>query len=195
MRIKNLSATPSANHKTAAGFPMLAALLLLGAASGASAKTYAAIKGESTLSYHMVHPMHEFTGVSRDVRCKVELSPDTLSSVIEVSAAVSSFDSKNSSRDSHAMEMVQSRKFPRVEFASDSIRAAGDGYLVSGKLTFHGKVRPVGFKVTARNLPGKIEVKGGFEVKLSDFDVERPRLLFVPVEDKISISFDLFALP
>ncbi|MEO6095306.1 MAG: YceI family protein [Fibrobacteria bacterium] len=174
---------------------MFAAMLSLAAARNSAAKTYEAIKGESTLTYRMAHPMHKFAGVSRDVKCLVELSPDTLSSVIQVSAAVSSFDSKNSSRDSHAMEAVQSRKFPRVEFASDSIKSSGEGYAVWGKLTFHGQVRPVTFQVTPKQLPGKIEIMGGFDVKLSDFGVERPRLMFVPVADKLGISFDLFAYP
>lgn len=157
------------------------------------AKTYQAIKGESVLSYRMVHPMHKIIGVSRDFLCRVELSPDTVSSIIKVSAAIASFDSKNSSRDSHAMEMVQARKYPRVEFSSDSIRPDGKGYAVTGNLTFHGKTRPVAFLVIPEFLPGKIGITGTFDVKLSDFDVERPRLLFVPVEDTLTISFELFA--
>ncbi len=158
-----------------------------------SAKSYQSIQGESALSYRMVHPMHKIIGVSRNFLCQVELSPDTVSSVIKVSAAVASFDSKNSSRDSHAMEMVEARKYPRVEFASESVKPSGTGYAVAGNLTFHGKTMPVSFQVTPKFLPGKIGITGGFDVKLSDFDVERPRLLFVPVEDKLTISFDLVA--
>lgn len=157
------------------------------------AKAYQAIKGESTLSYHMVHPMHKITGVSRDFLCTVDLSADTVSSRIKVSALISSFDSKNSSRDSHAMEMVQARKYPTVEFASESVKAEGDGYLVAGKLTFHGRTKPVSFHVTPHFQGQKVEITGGFAVKLSDFDVERPSLLFVKTEDKLTIDFDLFA--
>ncbi len=181
--------------KSAIKFSSLAMLLSLAAAREVMAKTYEAIKGESSLSYHMVHPMHQFTGVTKDFLCRVDLSPDTLSSMIKVSAAVSSFDSKNSSRDSHAMEAVQARKYPRVEFASDSIKPEKDGYAVSGKLTFHGQTQPVSFHVTPHTLPGKVEITGGFTVKLSDFKVDRPSLMFIPVEDKLTIAFDLFALP
>ncbi|MDB5048569.1 MAG: hypothetical protein JWO30_1640 [Fibrobacteres bacterium] len=173
----------------------LALFFALASAPLCAAKSYQAIKGESTLSYHMVHPMHKFTGVSRDFLCQVDLSPDTVSSSIKVSALIGSFDSKNSSRDSHAMEAVQALKYPRVEFASESVKPEGDGYAVAGKLTFHGRVRPVAFHVTPKFPPGKIEITGGFDVKLSDFGVERPRLLFVPVQDKMTISFDLFAAP
>ena len=157
------------------------------------AKIYQAIKGESTLSYDMVHPMHKIKGISKDFLCTVDLSSDTISSKIMVSANVSSFDSKNSNRDSHAMEIVNAMKYPKVEFASESVKADSNGYQVAGNLTFHGIKRPVNFHVTPHFLEKKIEIVGTFAVKLSDFKVERPSLLFVPVEDKLTISFDLFA--
>lgn len=170
-----------------------ALLLAILPAGECFAKTYQAIKGESTLSYHMAHPMHKIDGVSRDFLCTVDLSPDTVSSVIKVSAAISSFDTKNSSRDSHAMEVVQARKYPRVEFASESVKPEKDGYAVAGKLTFHGRTKPISFHVTPHFQAGKIEIVGGFVVKLSEFEVDRPSLLFVPVKDELGISFDLFA--
>ena len=168
-------------------------LLTLALPIGVSSRPYEAIQGESLLSYSLVHPMHKITGVSRGFLCQVELSPDTLSSVIKVSALISSFDSRNSSRDSHAMEMVEALKYPRVEFASDSVKGQAGQYQVSGKLTFHGRSRPVNFLVTSKSKGSKIEITGGFSVKLSDFDVARPTLLFIAAEDKLTISFDLFA--
>jgi len=176
------------------GIIRVLAVLALASGTSTQAKIYEAVKGVSTLSYGLVHPMHHITGVSRDFLCKVDLSPDTVSSQIKVSAAVSSFDSKNSSRDSHAMEMVEAMKYPNVEFASTAVKPEGDGYLVSGNLTFHGVTRPVGFHVTPKSEGGKVEIIGEFAVKLSDFNVERPRLLFVPTEDKLTIRFDLFSL-
>jgi polyisoprenoid-binding protein YceI len=139
--------------------------------------------------------MHHVTGVSRDFLCQVDLSPDTVSSRIKVSAAVSSFDSRNSSRDSHAMEMVEAMKYPKVEFSSEAVKPEGDGYLVSGNLTFHGITRPVSFHVSPKSAGGKVEIIGEFAVKLSDYKVKRPTLLFVPTQDKLTIRFDLFANP
>jgi polyisoprenoid-binding protein YceI len=139
--------------------------------------------------------MHTITGVNRDLDCTVDLSADTVSSMIRVSADVTGFDTGNSSRDSHAMEVVEYRKYPKVVFASTAIKPAGDGYDVAGNLTFHGRTKPVAFHVTPRIGAQRIEIAGSFAVKLSDFDVERPRLLLVPVKDDLKISFDLFAKP
>jgi polyisoprenoid-binding protein YceI len=175
----------------AAALGLLAACLSI----PASAKEYRALKGESTLTYVLVHPMHTVKGVNKDIDCVVDLSADTVSSKIRVSADVLGFDSGNSSRDSHAMEAVESRKYPKVTFASESIKPAGDGYDIAGNLTFHGKTRPVSFHVTPKTTPERIEIAGTFAVKLSDFDVERPSLMFVKCEDKLTLRFDLFAKP
>lgn len=169
------------------------ALLALSGAPPAAARAYEAIPGESTLSYLLKHPMHKVRGVTRDFACAVELSEDTAASRVSVSADVKSFDSGNSNRDDHAMEAVKARKFPRVAFASDSVRKAGAAWRVYGKLTFAGQTRPVDFAVTERKEAGKVRVAGAFSIKLSEFGVKRPSLLFVPTEDKLDIAFDVVA--
>jgi polyisoprenoid-binding protein YceI len=171
---------------------LIPALLLAAAAAGA--KTYEALPGESTLGYRIVHPMHKVHAVTREFRCTVDLTRDTVTSKIQVSADVKTFDSGNSNRDSHAMEVIQARKFPRVEFVSDSVKKEDGGkYRVFGQLTFHGETHPVEFPVTPTVTPGKVEIAGGFSVKLSDYKVKRPSLMFIPTEDKIDINFDLFS--
>jgi polyisoprenoid-binding protein YceI len=174
--------------------PILAAAALLIPAF-AAAKPYEAIKGESSLTYVLVHPMHTVKGVSRDFECKVDLSDDTVSSVIRVVAEVRNFDTGNSSRDSHALEAVDALKFPRVSFASNAVKPDSGGYTVSGDLTFHGKTRPVSFHVTPVSGKERVEIKGAFTVKLSDFGVQRPSLMFVKTHDELTLRFDLFAKP
>lgn len=171
---------------------LLACLVLV---PTAAARTYEAIKGESTLTYVLKHPAHTVKGVTRDFLCVVELSGDTVSSRIRVSAQVKTFESGNSNRDSHAMEAIHARKFPRVSFESDSVRQDGDGYRVSGKLTFHGVARPVAFGVKPETVGDRVRITGAFTVKLSDFGVKRPSLMFVKTSDDLAIRFDLFAKP
>jgi polyisoprenoid-binding protein YceI len=175
------------------GARLLLGILFAGGLAAAHAKSYEAIAGESVLGYRLVHPMHKVHGTTRDFKCTVDLTPDTVTSKIHVVADVKTFDSGNSSRDSHAMEVVQARKYPRVEFASDSVAREGAGYRVTGRLTFHGETRPVDFLVTPRITPGKVEIAGGFSIKLSDFKVKRPSLMFISTEDKLTLEFDVFA--
>ena len=90
-------------------------------------------------------------------------------------------------------EVVQARKYPRVEFASQSVKPEGDGYLVAGNLTFHGVTKPVSFHVTPHFQKDKVEITGSFPVSLTEFKVPRPSLLLVPVHDDVLISFDIFS--
>lgn len=163
------------------------------------AKPYEAIKGESSLTYVLHSPMHLVKGVNRDFECKVDLSDDTVSSVIRVSAKVRDFDSGNSSRDSHALEAVEVLKFPTVTFASRTVRrdsaAGGAGYAVAGDLTFHGVTRPVEFHVVPGESKGRITIKGAFTIKLSEFGVKPPSIMFMKSKDELTLRFDLAAKP
>ena len=157
------------------------------------AKTYQAIKGESSISYHLHHPMHEIESASKDFDCTVDLNSDTTHSTIHVKASVISFSSGNSSRDSHMMEVMDAFKYPFVEFGSDSVRHEEKGYRVFGQLTFHGVKHPQDFVVTPTYLKGRVQITGDFTVKLSDYNIDRPSLMFVPTSNDLLIHLDVVA--
>lgn len=174
-------------------FPVLLLAWACAAPAAPAGRMYQAIPGASTLTYVLKHPLHRITGVSKDFVCRVELTPDTLSSAVEVSADVKTFDSGNPNRDDHALEAIHAYKHPRVSFSSDSVRRDGGAYRVFGKLAFAGRTRPVDFTVTNSRESGKVRIAGSFSVKLTDFGVKRPSLLFIPVDDRLDIRFDLYA--
>ena len=76
------------------------------------------IKEESSITYAMNHPLHAWTGESKDIN-SIILTDDARSAIFQVavSAKVSTFDSKNANRDSHMMEVTEALKFPNVTFA------------------------------------------------------------------------------
>ena len=75
----------------------------------------------------MIHPLHEWTGTSRAVNCIIIYNPtnDKIETAA-VSIALSSFDSKNANRDSHALEVLEAIKYPTVKFTSQTIREDGN---------------------------------------------------------------------
>lgn len=187
------AATPQASATAQARLAPGATLQSEASGRGTAGKVYEAIRGESTLAYRLEHPLHAVNGVTRDFACTVELSDDTVTSQVRVSADVRTFDSGNPNRDDHAMEAIRARKHPRVAFASDSVRKAGGIWRVHGRLTFAGQTRPVDFSVVPKREAGRIRITGDFAVKLSDFGVERPSLMFVPAKDRLTIRFELVA--
>jgi polyisoprenoid-binding protein YceI len=151
-----------------------------------------AISGDSFLKYLLVHPLHHVEGISKDLVCTIDYDDATHTvTAASFEAEVSSFDSGNSSRDSHAMEVLDALTFPVVSFKSSSIAESGQNLEVKGDLTFHGQTKPITFPATLTSEGGKLSVAGGAEVSLTAYGIERPSLLLIPVNDTLHISFTM----
>ena len=156
----------------------------------AAASFRSAIRGESFLKYHLIHPFHEVDGVSKEVDCRVEVD-DATGAIrsASFSADVSTFDSGNSNRDSHALEVLDALTYPMVSFQSTDVVTTGHDLRVSGNLTFHGRTHPIAFPATVDSNASKLTVRGTATVSLTAFEIERPSLLMIPVRDSLEISF------
>jgi hypothetical protein len=171
-------------------------LISLSALSRAQNRHAILIKEQSSITYQLVHPLHTINAVSKDAVYVLEV--EATAKAIRHAAAqvdVTTFDSGNSNRDSHAMEVIDALTYPSVSFTSDSIWQQKDSLTIAGKLTFHGITRPIVMEGTSTWTPDKLVVEGGFPISLTAFNVERPSLLLVPVKDTLTFTvraaFDL----
>lgn len=163
--------------------------LLFIATPSRDAKKISAIKGESRLMYSLSHPLHKVDATTKEFICDVEINDAREIQSVKVSADVMTFDSGNSNRDSHAMEVIDAFTYPEVSFISDAVSTNGNDLNVSGKLSFHGVTKPVSFSAKAQSQNGKTTVEGKITVKLEDFKVERPKLALIPTDEFLYISF------
>jgi polyisoprenoid-binding protein YceI len=162
---------------------------MIASSAVAQVKTVNSIKEESSATYLLVHPMHEIEATSKEVVYTASLNPVTRSlQTVTAAVDVTSFDSGNSSRDSHAMEVVDAMSFPEVTFASTSIVPQGNSLVVSGKLTFHGVTNDVSAIAVPEWGSDKLVVHATMPISLTAFKVERPSLLFVPVRDTLRFT-------
>ncbi|MGD0037573.1 MAG: YceI family protein [Bacteroidota bacterium] len=162
---------------------------LVAASTDAQIKTVNSIKGESSATYLLIHPMHEIEATSKDVLYIASLDIgikkiQTVNAIVDVT----SFDSGNSNRDSHAMEVVDAMSFPEVTFTSASISPQGNSLIVVGKLTFHGVTNDITATVIPEWGSDKLVVHAIMPISLTAFKVERPSLLFVPVQDTLRFT-------
>jgi hypothetical protein len=67
---------------------------------------------QSTLTYHVSHPLHESEGVSHAARGKAVCHDGQCDFLIAV--AVKSFDSGDSNRDLHMVQVTRGAEFPIV---------------------------------------------------------------------------------
>jgi polyisoprenoid-binding protein YceI len=149
------------------------------------------------MTYRLVHPLHKIESTSKNVVYDLvaDVAAKEIRSVTGV-VDVTTFDSGNSNRDSHAMEVIDAISYPEARFTSTAIIKNGDSLSVTGKLTFHGVTREVSASVFPKWSQKKLEVLGKFDISLTAYGIERPSLLLIPVEDTLSFSFtSVFALP
>jgi polyisoprenoid-binding protein YceI len=163
--------------------------LISGSTGLAQLKTLDAVINESSVTYRLVHPLHKVEATSKDVHYRLELDPATreikaVSAVVDVTT----FDSGNSNRDSHAMEVIDAISFPEASFTGTGVTQTGDSLTITGRLTFHGVTKEVVIKASVEWSGNSLLVRGEFVVSLIGFNIERPALLMIPVQDALTFS-------
>lgn len=162
---------------------------IFGSLAFAQVKQLQAVKNESYVTYKLSHPLHEVEATSKDVYCIINIDPVKKEiKNVSVQIDVTSFDSGNSNRDSHAMETVDAISYPDVRFISTSIYQEGDSLKIHGNLTFHGVTKNIYIAGAAKWTDSKLVVNGSFDISLTAFKVPRPALLLIPVSDDLKFT-------
>ena len=168
-----------------------AIMILFGSTGIAQYKEAEVSKKDSWMTYRLTHPLHEIEATSHDVDYHLDFDA-AQKEVRAVSAAVdvTTFNSGNSNRDSHAMEVIDAIDYPEASFTSSSVMQAGDSLKIAGTMTFHGVTRDIVMMARPRWASDTLEVCGEFELSLTSFKIERPSLLMIPVEDALRFTFN-----
>jgi hypothetical protein len=177
------------NQRILAVFLLLAPAALFGADSQW-------VLGQSTLSYHVSHPLHESVGVSHEARGKGVCHAGQCDFLIAV--PVKSFDSKDSNRDLHMLQVTRGGQYPMV-----TVRVlAPESELTSAtihcdlEVQFAGQTahyKQVAFQREAHG--NDIRITGTIPATLADFKIDPPSLLTVPVKNDVPIKVELIWRP
>lgn len=155
-------------------------------------KKIEADKKSSTLTYSMKHPMHDWEAKSKDSKCVIVYNNNSQKiEAVAVIAPVKSFDSGNSNRDSHAIEVLDALKYPNITFSAANIQEEGENLTIKGNLTFHGVTKPVELKAKKTLTKSSIKVDGAFEINMDDYGVEPPGLMGIKTNKEIKLKYSM----
>lgn len=147
---------------------------------------------KSTLTYHVSHPLHEVDGVSHAAKGKGVCQAGQCNFLIAV--PVKSFDSGDSNRDLHMLQVTRGGEFPMVivrtqvpEQSSVSGTIKADLEVQFSGQTAHYSQVP--FQVTTHE--NQIRITGTIPAILSDFKIPPPKLLTVPIKNEIPVKVDM----
>ena len=170
---------------------ILAAALLLAALPAFAQNATQWVLVQSTLTYHMSHPLHQVDGVSHAAKGKGVCGSGQCDFLI--AAPVNSFNSGDSNRDLHMLEATRGADFPMVvvrahfpqsELSSPSIYA-------DLQVQFAGQTAHYNHVPFQRTTQGSdTRIVGTVPSTCSDFKIVRPSFLGIPIANEIPVHVD-----
>ena len=147
----------------------------------------------STLTYHVSHLVHTVQGTSRAGRGKGVCKAGVCEFL--VAAPLATFDSGDSNRDAHMLQCVRGGEFPLVTVRTKAPDAASAELVVDLAIEFAGRKKTyVGVRFTRKDEGDRVHLTGTLPLVLTDFGVERPSLLTIPIRDAAPVDVDLLWL-
>jgi hypothetical protein len=148
--------------------------------------------GQSTLTYHISHPLHAADGVSHDARGKGLCHAGQCDFLIAV--PVKSFDSGDSNRDLHMLQATRGAEFPMVSVRNQLSETA----LSPGTIHADLEIQFAGQTVRYKQIPFQLAINGNetrltgtIPTTLSDFEIPAPTLLTIPIKNEIPVHVDM----
>lgn len=146
---------------------------------------------QSTISWHASHPLHQSDGVSHAARGKGTCHNGQCDFLIAV--PLKSFDSGDSNRDLHMLQVVRGGQFPlvtvRARLAESDIATAA--IHCDLEIQFAGQTVPykqVAFQLSVDGNTAKLS--GTIPATLTDFKIDPPTLLTVPIKNDIPVRVE-----
>ncbi len=175
---------------------LAAALLIAAAGRGDEARPTLLALEQGTLSYTVVHKLHQVTGTTQKLEGLARLQPGG-PTLVQVRARVATFDSGNSNRDAHVREATQEPLHPVAEVKGTlpplTLPLAGpQDVTLDARVELNGiqqkQAIPVHLEPSGRR---GVRARFSFPISLDAFHVDRPELLLIKIEDRAVIAGDV----
>jgi hypothetical protein len=147
---------------------------------------------QGTLAYHVSHPLHESEGVSHAARGKGVCHDGQCDFLIAV--PVKSFASGDSNRDLHMIQVTRGAEFPMVMVRTRLPEAASGLTVIHADLEIQFAGQTVQYKQVAFQLASqgnRKRISGTIPATLSDFKIDPPSLLTLPVKNDIPVRVEM----
>ena len=109
-----------------------------------------------------------------------------------IDVSVAEFMSDNAKRDVNMHETMESDKFPKASFEiKEVIAKGGDNVILKGALSMHGVTKPISFEGSVSEEGSKVRIKAKSSMKMSDFGINPPKMVFLTVRDQVDLNVDV----
>ncbi len=147
---------------------------------------------ESSLTYHVSHPLHQSEGVSHAAKGKGVCHAGQCDFLIAV--PVKTFDSGDSNRDLHMLQVVRGGQFPLITVRTHLPEDASSLAVIPVDLEVQFAGQTVQYKQIAFQHVTKGNdtlITGTIPLTLTDFKIDPPSLLALPVKNDIPVRVEM----
>lgn len=151
---------------------------------------------QSTLTYHMSHPIHEVDGISHVARGKGICQAGQCNFLLAV--PVKSFDSGDSNRDLHMIQVTRGAQFPVVTVRLSLAESILNQPTLECDLEvqFAGNTAHYSHVIFHQTIEGRNHhITGTVPSTLTDFKIDPPTFLTVPIKNEIPVRVDAIWSP
>src|SRR5579875_330660 len=171
--------------------PIALLLPVIAFAAVAQAPSRTWVLDSSALTYHMSHPVHEVDGTSHAAKGKGFCDSGTCQFLI--AAPVKTFDSGDTNRDLHMIQVVRGAEFPviTVRLQLPEAATALPAFNADLEVTFAGQTAHYPHTQFQQQITGRDHhITGVVPATLTDFKIDPPRFLTVPIHNEIPVRID-----
>ncbi|HXE09761.1 MAG TPA: YceI family protein [Acidobacteriaceae bacterium] len=147
---------------------------------------------QSSITWHITHPVHEVEGTSHAAKGKGNCSAGTCDFLIAV--PLNTFSSGDTNRDLHMLQTVRGAQFPMVVVRTHLPQSELTAPTVHADLEiqFAGQTAHYSNVPFTRTQHGAdVEIAGTIPATCSDFKIDRPSFLTIPIHNEIPVKVDL----
>ena len=163
-------------------------LLLFIGSNTSSAQVYATQVGNAAFKAKM--PLNSYTGESDQLQGAIDFETGNVAFTIPVK----SIKTGNDKRDEHMYELLQAEKDPNVVFEGKLIddfdfdKKTEQKVRVKGDFTLAGTTRQIAIDIALDPMAKGLQLNASWSLLITDYNLERPSLAFIKVNDKHVLS-------
>lgn len=109
-----------------------------------------------------------------------------------VEASMLDLISDNKKRDEHMRETMECDRFHMAIFdIKEVVSKGGDNVILKGSMNLHGVTKPMSFEGAITQDGSKVRIKASGMMKMSDFGIKPPKMVFLTVRDQVDLNVDV----
>lgn len=160
-----------------------------------NAQTYYTEKGQ--VEFESEVPLHSFKGTSGYLIGKISMPDSTVDFYLDLRT----LDTGNNKRDKDMRETLEADQYPFAEFYGkiitpiDSTVQHSQRVKVKGDFTIHGVSKEIIVEGTLQQTDEGLRIKAAWILKLTDYNIEPPGILFYRVSEEVDVQINALLKP